>query len=87
MEEGTNYEQSFAPVPCSTAGRTVIALAAGNGLHLHAMDITQAFIQANWANLPEDIGKVYISPPPGVDKNTGIVYKVLRPLYGHVASA
>eukprot|EP00961_Rhodomonas_salina_P014525 194808-Rhodomonas_salina.1 len=57
MEEGTDYEQSFAPVPCSTAGRTVIALAATNGLHLHAMDITQAFIQANWADLPEGMEK------------------------------
>eukprot|EP00961_Rhodomonas_salina_P218486 2952910-Rhodomonas_salina.1 len=66
MEEGTDYEQSFAPVPSSTAGRVVIALAAANGLHLpsHAMDITQAFIEANWADLPEGIGKVYISPPP-----------------------
>eukprot|EP00961_Rhodomonas_salina_P095076 1278973-Rhodomonas_salina.1 len=75
MEEGTNYEQSFAPVPSSTAGRAVIALAAGNGLHLHAMDITQASIQANWADLPKDIGKVYISQPQGVDEDEGIVYE------------
>eukprot|EP00961_Rhodomonas_salina_P169644 2285927-Rhodomonas_salina.1 len=32
------------------------------------MDITQAFILANWADLPEGIGKVYISPPPGVEE-------------------
>eukprot|EP00961_Rhodomonas_salina_P253433 3425309-Rhodomonas_salina.1 len=51
------------------------------------MDITQAFIQANWADLPKDICKVYISQPPGVDKDEGLVYEVLRPLYGHVASA
>eukprot|EP00961_Rhodomonas_salina_P011658 156583-Rhodomonas_salina.1 len=83
MEEGTDYEQSFAPVPHSTAGRTVIALAAANCLHLHTMDITQAFIQANWADHPEGIGKVYISPPPGVEEEDGVVYKVLRPLYWH----
>eukprot|EP00961_Rhodomonas_salina_P121730 1639139-Rhodomonas_salina.1 len=75
MEEGTDYEQSFAPVPLSTAGRAGIALAAANDLHLHAMDIMQAFIQANWADLPEGIGKVYISPPPGVEEEDGVVYE------------
>eukprot|EP00961_Rhodomonas_salina_P288968 3904794-Rhodomonas_salina.1 len=46
------------------------------------MDITQAFIQANWADLPEGIGKVYISPPPGVEEEDGVVYEVLRPCTG-----
>eukprot|EP00961_Rhodomonas_salina_P181772 2453803-Rhodomonas_salina.1 len=51
------------------------------------MDITQAFIQANWADLPEGIGTVYISPPPGVEEEDGVVYEVLLPLYWHCASA
>eukprot|EP00961_Rhodomonas_salina_P246803 3334116-Rhodomonas_salina.2 len=58
MEEGTNCEQSLALVPHITSGRSVIALAAGNGLHLHVMDITQVFIQANWVDLLEGINKV-----------------------------
>jgi hypothetical protein len=74
MEEGEDFEQSFAPVPSSTAGSMVITLAAANNHHLHAMDITQAFIQENWSDLPEGIRKVYITPPPGVVEPEGTVY-------------
>eukprot|EP00961_Rhodomonas_salina_P180160 2431380-Rhodomonas_salina.1 len=73
MEEGTDYKQSFAQVPCSTAGRAVIALTAANCLHLHAMDIMQAFIQANWAYLPKGLARSTSLHP--------------QPLYGHCASA
>ncbi len=82
MEEGEDFKQSFATVPRSTAGRPVIALAAANGRHLLAMDITQACIQACWSDLPEDISSIFIAPPAGFDKAEGVVYEVLRLLYG-----
>ena len=87
MVEGTDYEQAFAPVPRSTVGRTVISVAAANGLHLHALDISQAFIQSSWADLPEVVDTIYVTPPEGVEEDAGIVYEVLRPLYGISSSA
>ena len=50
-------------------------------------DVSQAFIQASWADLPEDIGKIYIRPPEGVQEDEDTVYEVVRPLYGIPASA
>eukprot|EP00961_Rhodomonas_salina_P228621 3089996-Rhodomonas_salina.2 len=50
LKEGKHYEDAFVPVPRTTATRVsdalVTALAAGNDMHLHSMDISQAFIQA-----------------------------------------
>eukprot|EP00961_Rhodomonas_salina_P211008 2849661-Rhodomonas_salina.1 len=65
MEQGVDFEDTFAPVPRTTAARMLMALAAGNSMHLHSLDITQAFIQASWADLPEKIGDIYITPPKG----------------------
>ena len=56
-------------------------------MHLHSMDISQAFIQASWSDLPEDIGDIYITPPRGYPEDPDVVYRVLRPLYGIPSSA
>ena len=87
MEEGSDYDDAFAPVPRSTAHCILMSLAAANDMQLHSMDITQAFIQACWAALPEKIATVYISPPPGYNEEPGTVYEVIKPLYGIPASA
>ena len=42
MVEGSDFDQAFAPVPRSAVGRTMMALAAANNMHLHAMDVAQA---------------------------------------------
>eukprot|EP00961_Rhodomonas_salina_P257186 3475591-Rhodomonas_salina.1 len=39
MQEGEHYEDAFAPVPRTTATRILMALAVGNNMHLHSMDI------------------------------------------------
>eukprot|EP00961_Rhodomonas_salina_P299388 3938897-Rhodomonas_salina.1 len=44
MKEGLDYEDSFSPVPHSTVGRLVMSLAAAENLHLHSLDMEQAFI-------------------------------------------
>eukprot|EP00961_Rhodomonas_salina_P288677 3901355-Rhodomonas_salina.1 len=56
-------------------------------MHLHSLDITQAFIQASWSDLPEDIGDIYITPPRGYNEDPDVVYRVVLPLYGIGASA
>eukprot|EP00961_Rhodomonas_salina_P116101 1562773-Rhodomonas_salina.1 len=41
MEQGADFEDTFAPVPRTTAARMLMALAAGNSMQLHSLDITQ----------------------------------------------
>ena len=59
-----------------------MSITAAEGLHLHTINLTQAFIQAD--KLDEGVnGRVFISPPPGCKEyEEGVVYEVLRPLYG-----
>mgnify|MGYP000538874717 FL=1 len=40
-----DYEETFAPIAKMTIVRTVIALAAVKGWHLHQMDVKNAFFQ------------------------------------------
>jgi len=51
------------------------------------VDISQAFVQSEL--LPGDghNGKVYISSPPGYDKNPLYVYGLLNPLYSMPSAA
>ena len=87
MTEGEDYTDAFAPVPRTTAARLLMALAAGNNMHLHSIDISQAFVQASWDDLPEDIGDIYIRPPRGYPEEAGYVWKVVKPLYGIPSAA
>jgi len=84
-------KSSTTTTPSSHTGqysRTIISIATAEDLELHSVDITQTFIQA--ACLPEGVnGRFFNSPLTGSPHaNTcGIVYKVLRPLYGVPSSS
>ena len=66
MKEGEDFDNSFAPVPHATVGRTIISISAVENLYLHCCDLAQAFIQAD--KLPEGVnGRIFISPPSGYD--------------------
>eukprot|EP00961_Rhodomonas_salina_P258400 3492532-Rhodomonas_salina.2 len=54
---------------------------------MHCVDLSQAFIQASWADLPEAVTQVFIRPPAGWVEDPGVVYEVCSPLYGHPAIA
>ena len=87
MEKGVDYEDSFSPTPGLAVARLMLALAVANDMELHAVDIEQAFLQAD--KLPEGVnGRYFIEPPPGSpdagDKN--VVYEVKKPLYGNPSS-
>eukprot|EP00961_Rhodomonas_salina_P202879 2737093-Rhodomonas_salina.1 len=65
-----------------------MALAAGGRCTIHSLDITQAFIQSKWQYLPEgNPSSIVITPPDSVDEDEGVVYEVLKPLYGMPNSA
>jgi len=64
-----------------------MSIAAALDLEMHAIDLSQAFIQASWADLPEKAPQIFIRPPDGWDEDPDVVYEVLRPLYGIPSSA
>ena len=61
---GVDYEETFAPMAKMTTVRTVIALAAAKGWHLHQMDVKNAFPQGE---LEEE---VYMVQPPNFNSST-----------------
>eukprot|EP00961_Rhodomonas_salina_P215343 2908492-Rhodomonas_salina.1 len=63
-----------------------MSMAAALDLEMHCVDFLQAFIQADWAVLPEKAPQFFISPPSGWKEDDGVVYECLCPLYGHPAS-
>jgi len=87
MTKGEDFTDAFAPVPRATAGRVLMSMAAAQDMEMHCVDFSQAFIQASWDDLPEDVPQIFIRPPVGYDEEPGIVYEVLRPLYGIPSSA
>ena len=82
-----DYESSFAPVPHATVGRMIMAIAVAEDEECDAIDLTQAFIQAD--RLDEGVnGRWFMTPPPGSEEeDPDVVYEVLRPLYGIPSSA
>ena len=83
MQQDVDYNDTFSPTPGSTATRVVVSIATAEDMELHSVDFTQAFIQAD--RLPEGVnGRFFITPPPGSPhaNQTGIVYEVLRLIFG-----
>ena len=75
---GIDYDEVFCPVVRSESIRTVIALATQNGLQLHQMDVTSAFLNGD---LEEE---VYMKQPQGVIQKgqEHLVCKLKRSIYG-----
>ena len=75
---GIDYEETFAPTAKMTTVRTVIAVAAAKGWHLHQMDVKNDFLQDE---LEEE---VYMIQPPGFESRVhpSVVCRLKKPLYG-----
>ena len=75
---GSDYDGTFCPVVRFESVRTVIALAVQNGLKLHQIDVTTAFLNGE---LEEE---VYTKQPEGfVDKDRQhLVCKLKHSIYG-----
>ncbi len=78
QEKGLNNDETFSPVIRSESVRSVIALASKNGLKLHQMDVTAAFLTGE---LKED---VFMEQPEGfaVKGQEHLVCKLKKSLYG-----
>ncbi|WVZ97680.1 hypothetical protein U9M48_043194 [Paspalum notatum var. saurae] len=78
QKEGIDYEETFAPVACLEAIRTLLAFAASKGFKLQKMDVKSAFLNGY---IEEE---VYVRQPPGFEsaKFPDRVYKLRKALYG-----
>eukprot|EP00961_Rhodomonas_salina_P046079 618683-Rhodomonas_salina.1 len=86
MEEGIDYEDSFSPVPHAVASRIIMSIAAAADMELHCVDLNKAFIQAD--KIEEGVnGCFFITPQVWYNEEPGVVYEVLRPLYGVASSS
>ena len=63
MNKGEDYADAFAPVPRSTVSRILMSITAAMDLEMHCVDLSQSFIQASWADLPEQAPQIFIRPP------------------------
>ena len=75
---GMDYDETFCPVVRMESLRTVISLAASNGLELHQLDVTTAFFNGK---LDEE---VYMKQPEGFveEGHEDLVCLLKRSLYG-----
>ena len=75
---GQDYDETFCPVVRFESIRSIIAMAAQNGMLLHQMDVTSAFLNGD---LDEE---VYMVQPKGfhVKGKEHLVCKLKRSLYG-----
>ena len=78
QKEGLDYDETFSPVVRSESVCSVIALASKNGLKLHQMDITTAFLNGN---LKEEVN---MKQPEGflVNGQEHLVCRLRKSIYG-----
>jgi transposase InsO family protein len=74
---GIDYKETFSPVAKLATIRSILSVAANEGLHLGQFDVTTAFL---YGELEECI---FMQQPPGYETgNAGKVCKLKRSLYG-----
>ena len=76
QEYGIDYEETFAPVACLTAFRSLLAVVAIRQWSLFQRDVTNAFLNGD---LEEE---VYLKPPQGFEHPPQKVCRLRKALYG-----
>ena len=79
QKENIDYHETFSPTANMTSIRTLMQIAAHNKLIIHQMDVKAAYL-----NAPIDC-EIYVEQPKGYekyDKDTKLVYKLKKSLYG-----
>lgn len=73
---GIDFQDTFSPTAKIASVRTLAQVAVENNMVVHQMDVKTAYL-----NAPIDC-EVYISPPPGFEKDGSTVWKLNKSLYG-----
>ena len=78
QRKGIDFVNTWAPTAKMTTARVLLHIAASEDMHIHAMDVSSAFLQGD---LQET---VYLEPPKGVPlpHTVGQVWLLKRPVYG-----
>lgn len=76
QEESVDYFETFSPVIRWDTVRTLLSVAANQGLKLTQFDVKTAFL---YGNLEEEL---YMKQPEGFNDDSGRVCRLLRSLYG-----
>lgn len=76
QEKGLDFEQTFSATMRATSFRTLVALAAANGMKLEHLDVSNAFTQA-----PID-SDIWVDCGKGFGFKDGTVLKLKKALYG-----
>ena len=78
LEEGIDYEETYASVARLDAIRLLLSLACANNFRLFQMDVKSAFLNGI---IKEE---VYIEQPPGFEdeKHSDWVFRIQKALYG-----
>jgi hypothetical protein len=74
--EGVDYDETFTPVAKHTSLCIILALTAEHNLEVHQMDVKSAYLNGE---LKEEI---YMEPPPGFDTPEGMVFRLVKAVYG-----
>ena len=73
---GVDYNETTSPTPAAAPVKMIAAVANENGLPVHHLDVSQAFVQAP---LKEDI---FMRLPPGCGELSGKIERLLKCQYG-----
>ncbi|SGZ11138.1 BQ5605_C107g13190 [Microbotryum silenes-dioicae] len=76
QRDGIDFTETFAPVARFSSIRSLLALAATNGLHVHQADIDKAYLHGD---LDHDI---WMTAPRGFDLPGDKVLRLRRSIYG-----
>ena len=79
QQEGIDYEETFASVVKFKSLRTLFSLACQRKMHIHQLDVSNAFLNGHIDK------EVFCKPPPGTIPPPGCenkVWKLNRTLYG-----
>ncbi|SCV70150.1 BQ2448_1544 [Microbotryum intermedium] len=74
--DGIDFAETFAPVACFSLIRSLLALAAANGLHVHQADIDKAYLHGDLDY------NIWMMAPRGFDFPGNKVLRLRRSIYG-----
>jgi len=74
--EGLDFNETFAPITKFSSFHTILILAAEHNLEFHKMDVKAAYLNGVLK------GEIYMEPLPGLEVPEGMVFHLIKAVYG-----